>query len=59
VTSTPTLVIPRSLTRSAVVDLERERRSAAWHLQFMREQFGVPDLGAVELLDVGCGVKLA
>jgi SAM-dependent methyltransferase len=53
------LVVPTRFTRSAVVDEEWSLASALWQIDFVCEQLGVPDLSGIDLLDMGCGVKMS
>ena len=53
------LDVPPRLHRSAYVDDEAHRKSAVWLLDYLAQVVGAGDLGAVELLDMGCGTKFS
>ncbi len=52
------LVLPSGFARNApILDQARAVEGAEWLIGHMSEHIGVPDLGAVGVLDVGCGVR--
>ena len=53
------LDVPPTLQRSAYVDDDAHRDSAVWLLAYLAEVLGSPDLGEVDLLDMGCGTKFS
>jgi SAM-dependent methyltransferase len=53
------LVVPTRFTRSAVVDEKWSLASALWQIDFVCEQLGLPDLTGIDVLDMGCGVKMS
>jgi SAM-dependent methyltransferase len=54
----PILDVPRRFRRGQHgTDDEENMQSALWCLDHLAASVGVADLGAVDLLDIGCGVK--
>ena len=52
------LEVPRRFRRGQRADDENETmQSAVWLIDHLCEHAGIPDLGGVDLLDIGCGVK--
>ena len=53
------LEIPTRFDRSAHGSLERAAESARFLIRYVCDTVGLTDLGATELLDVGCGTKFS
>src|SRR5437879_6008232 len=51
------LVVPSELCRNAIGDADAVVDAAAWLIRHMSEHLGVNDLGGLEVLDFGCGVR--
>lgn len=51
------LVVPRELWRNRTRNPETVMDGAVWLIDHMCEHVGIPDLGAVDVLDFGCGVR--
>jgi SAM-dependent methyltransferase len=51
------LVVPSELCRNAIGDPEAVLDAAVWLIGHMCEHVGVRDLGGMDVLDVGCGVR--
>ncbi|MDQ1448889.1 MAG: hypothetical protein QOC79_1860 [Actinomycetota bacterium] len=51
------LVVPSELCRNAIGDPEAVVDAAVWLIGHMCEHLGVRDLGAMDVLDFGCGVR--
>jgi SAM-dependent methyltransferase len=56
--ATPELHVPPEFRRNYAIDDEEATIDAAvWLIAHMCEHIGVPDLGATDVLDFGCGVR--
>ena len=51
------LVVPSELCRNAIRDPQVALDGAVWLIEHMCEHLRVPDLGDVDVLDFGCGVR--
>jgi SAM-dependent methyltransferase len=51
------LDVPSPLRRGQLREADDSLRSAVWLIGHLCEHLGLPDLGATELFDIGCGTK--